>query len=90
MCAWFLDGVGGWGLIPAVSDDWPGVRRVAGFDPAQEVEEGGGVLRHAVVRPVGELQVADNVCRPGLPGEGERAGSGVSRAGRRLTDQTSD
>lgn len=43
--------------VPAVGDDGSGVRRVAGFDPAEEVEEGGGVLRHAVIRPRCELEL---------------------------------
>lgn len=43
--------------VPAVSDDGPGVRRVAGFDPAEEVEERSGVLRHAVVGPGRELEL---------------------------------
>lgn len=43
--------------VPAVSDDGSGVRRVAGFDPAEEVEEGGGILRHAVIRPGCKLEL---------------------------------
>ena len=37
----------------------PGVRGVAGLDAAQEGQEGGGVLGHAVVRPGRELELAD-------------------------------
>lgn len=33
--------------------------RVAGLDPAQESQEGGGVLRHAVVRPGCKLEVTN-------------------------------
>lgn len=40
-----------------MGDDGSGVRRVAGFDPAEEVEEGGGILRHAVIRPGRELEL---------------------------------
>lgn len=46
------------GTEPAVSDDRSGVRGVAGFDPAQEVEEGGGVFWHAVIRPGCKLELA--------------------------------
>lgn len=40
-----------------MSDDRSGVRRVAGFDPAEEVEEGGGILGHAVVWPGRKLEL---------------------------------
>lgn len=40
-----------------MGDDGAGVRRVAGFDPAEEVEEGGGILRHAVIWPGSELEL---------------------------------
>ena len=43
--------------VPAVSDDGSGVRRVAGFDPAEEVEEGGGILWHAVIWPGCKLEL---------------------------------
>jgi len=43
---------------PAVCDDGPGVRGVAGLDPAQEGQEGGGVLRDAVVRPRRKLELS--------------------------------
>lgn len=43
--------------VPAVSDDRSGVRRVAGFDPAKEVEEGGGILWHTVVWPGCKLEL---------------------------------
>lgn len=41
-----------------MSDDGSGIRRVAGFDPAEEVEEGSGILRNAVIRPGCELELA--------------------------------
>lgn len=40
-----------------MSDDRSGVRRVAGFDPAEEVEEGGGILGHAVIWPGRKLEL---------------------------------
>lgn len=43
--------------VPAVSDDRSGIRRVAGFDPAEEVEEGGGILWHAVIWPGCKLKL---------------------------------
>lgn len=42
-----------------MGDDGSGVRRVAGFDPAEEVEEGGRILRHAVIRPGCELELTN-------------------------------
>ena len=42
---------------PAVSDDGPGVGGVHHVDPADKLEEGGGVLGHPVVRPGGELEL---------------------------------
>lgn len=42
---------------PAVSDDGSSIRRVAGFDPAEEVEEGGGVLWNAMIGPRCELEL---------------------------------
>lgn len=44
-------------LVPAVSDDGSGIWRVAGFDPAEEVEEGGGILRHTVIWPGCKLEL---------------------------------
>jgi len=44
---------------PAVGDDGPGVRRVAGLDPAEEGQEGGRVLGDPVVRPRRELELTD-------------------------------
>lgn len=44
--------------LPAVDGDGSSVRGVAGFDPAEEVEERGGILRHAVVWPGCELELA--------------------------------
>lgn len=41
-----------------MSDDGSGIRGVAGFDPAEEVEEGSGILRYAVIRPGCELELA--------------------------------
>lgn len=43
--------------VPAVSDDRSGIRRVAGFDPAEEVEEGGWVFWHTVIWPGCELEL---------------------------------
>lgn len=43
--------------VPAVSDDGPSVRRVAGFDPAEEVEERSRVLGNSVIRPGCELEL---------------------------------
>jgi len=43
--------------VPAVSGDRSGVRRIAGFDPAEEVEEGGRVLWHSVIRPSCKLEL---------------------------------
>lgn len=40
-----------------MSDDGSGVRGVAGFDPAEEVEEGSGILWYAVIRPGCELEL---------------------------------
>lgn len=42
---------------PAVSDDRSRIRRVAGFHPAEEVEEGGRILRHSVVGPGCKLEL---------------------------------
>lgn len=36
----------------------PGVRRVTCFNPAQEGQDGRGVLRHAVIRPSHELELS--------------------------------
>ncbi len=43
--------------VPAVSDDRSCVRGVAGFDPAKEVEEGGGILWHTVIWPGCKLEL---------------------------------
>lgn len=43
--------------LPAVSNDGASIRRVAGFDPAEEVEEGGGILWHPVVGPGCKLEL---------------------------------
>lgn len=45
--------------VPAVSDDGSGIRRVAGFHPAEEVEEGGGILWHAVIWPSCKLELTN-------------------------------
>ena len=44
--------------VPAMDDDRPGLRRCGGFDPAQEGQQAGGVVRHAVLRPGGEVELA--------------------------------
>lgn len=43
--------------IPAMSDDGSSIRWIAGFDPAKEVEEGGGILWHAMIGPGCELEL---------------------------------
>lgn len=43
--------------VPAVNSDGSGIRGVAGFDPAEEVEERGGVLWHAVIWPGCKLEL---------------------------------
>ena len=42
---------------PAVGDNGPGVPGVEHVYPPDELEEGGGVLRHTVVRPRRELEL---------------------------------
>ena len=44
---------------PAVDHHGSGIWGVAGLDAAQEGQEGGGVLGHAMVRPGRELELAD-------------------------------
>lgn len=36
----------------------PSVRRCGGLDPAQESQQSGGVVRHPVLRPGGEVELA--------------------------------
>lgn len=43
--------------LPAVNSDGSGIRGVAGFDPAEEVEERSGIFWHAVIRPGRELEL---------------------------------
>lgn len=43
--------------VPAVNRDGSSVRGVAGFDPSEEVEERGGILRHTVVWPGCKLEL---------------------------------
>lgn len=69
-----LGGGGGWGVeggaqtgagrgtgtgVPAVHHDGAGVGRVAGLDSPQKSQEWRWVLRHPVVRPRRELELAD-------------------------------
>lgn len=54
-----MEAVGSVGTAPAVDDHGAGIRRVTGFNSAQERQEGCGVLRDPVVWPGRELEVTD-------------------------------
>lgn len=58
-CRWPHTGVRRRKSIPAVHHNGTSIRGVAGFHPSQKSQERGGVLRHAVVRPRCELELAD-------------------------------
>lgn len=49
--------INGSAIRPAVHHHGSGVRRVAGFDPAQEGQERRGMFRDAVIRPRRELEL---------------------------------
>lgn len=44
--------------VPAVNSDGSSIRGVAGFHPAEEVEERSGILWHAVIWPGRKLELA--------------------------------
>lgn len=44
--------------LPAVDHHRPGVRGGGGLDPAQEGQQAGGMVRHAMLRPRGEVELA--------------------------------
>ena len=59
--------------LPAVNDHGAGVPWVGASHLPDEVEHGGGVLGHPVVRPGGEVELLDDALLPGpflLEGEG--------------------
>lgn len=43
--------------VPAVNSDGSSIRGVAGFDPAEEVEERSGILWHTVIWPGCKLEL---------------------------------
>lgn len=45
--------------IPAVHHDGPGRGRVGDFNPADEGEQSGGVVRNSVVGPASEVELLD-------------------------------